>query len=257
MRMPLVAGNWKMNMTRATGQALVAELSGLPAAVEVVVCPPFTLLAEIAAHCPAGVSTGGQDCFWVPNGAFTGQISAEMLDDAGARYGIVGHSETRGRFGKLDIDAGDVGYFAETNTTVRRKMEALMRVGLVPILCVGETLAEREAGRTEDVIREQLEGAFQGFTEGDMAKTVVAYEPVWAIGTGQTCAADEANRVCAFIRRWFPAGVQAQVRILYGGSVKAENAAELFGQSDIDGGLVGGASLDAAGFRRIVEAAAP
>jgi triosephosphate isomerase len=136
-------------------------------------------------------------------------------------------------------------------------MEALMRVGLVPILCVGETLAEREAGRTEDVIREQLEGAFQGFTEGDMAKTVVAYEPVWAIGTGQTCAADEANRVCAFIRQWFPAGVQAQVRVLYGGSVKAENAAELFGQCDIDGGLVGGASLDAAGFRRIVEAAAP
>ena len=228
---------------------------------------PATLAAFREGRCGIGpldfrdvdrlaIKIGGQDVFWQESGAFTGQISAAMLADAGADYCIVGHSETRGRFGKLETPESTVPYFAETDETVNLKIKRLLFHAITPILCVGETLAEREAEQTEAVIEKQLVAALEGVDPSELASFVVAYEPVWAIGTGKTCASDEANRVCGFIRDVLAKTVEPEVvehiRVLYGGSVKGANSYELFSQPFIDGGLVGGASLDPGEFSRIV-----
>ncbi|TGT75952.1 triose-phosphate isomerase [bacterium M00.F.Ca.ET.159.01.1.1] len=244
---PLVAGNWKMNGTSAS----LAELrsigngfmSGLDAETEAVVCVPATLLqraAEILSRTP--VRAGGEDCHAKESGAFTGEISAEMLKDAGASHVIVGHSERRELFG-------------EDDATVNAKASAAWRAGLVAIICIGETRAEREAGATLDILSRQLEGSVP--TSATPANTIVAYEPVWAIGTGLTPTAADVAEAHAHIRLKLTGllgDAAAKMRILYGGSVKPSNAVELLGVENVDGALVGGASLKAADFLAIAEA---
>ncbi|BBF93621.1 triose-phosphate isomerase [Blastochloris tepida] len=242
-RRPLVAGNWKMNGFRAS----IAEFRSVAAAVaggaagraEVLVCPPFTLVAEFAAEPREAVEVGAQDCHAKPSGAHTGDISAEMLKDAGAGAVIVGHSERRADHG-------------ESDAVVHAKAAAVRRAGLVAIVCVGETRAEREAGHTLEVVRRQLDGSVpEGATAAD---TVIAYEPVWAIGTGLTPTTADVAEVHAMIRDRLVErfGAEGQgIRILYGGSVKPDNAAELMAVANVDGALVGGASLKAADFLAI------
>ena len=252
-----------MNLTRAEAAPLVEEILNLlqhKPTGDVGICPSFLTIPMVReALRRSTVEVGAQDVFWAESGAFTGSISATMLKDAGCRYAIVGHSETRGKFGKLEVPESTLPYFAETDETVNLKIKALLYHSLVPILCVGETLAEREAGTTDSVIEAQLRGALAGIEGAEFTEGVVAYEPVWAIGTGKTCEADEASRVCGVIRTLLAEILDdhaaASVRVLYGGSVKAANAAELFSQPDIDGGLVGGASLKADEFAKIVLAA--
>jgi triosephosphate isomerase len=250
-RTPLIAGNWKMNKTVAGTVAFLGEL--LPkvegAACEVLVAPPFTALAT-AAQILEGtqVKLAAQDVYWERQGAYTGEVSAPMLREAGCTHAIVGHSERR-------------QYFGETNESVRRKARALLGEGLIPIVCVGETRGEYEAGRTFEVIDKQVRECFNdlsvtGAEAGD--RLVVAYEPVWAIGTGLTATPQQAQEVHARIRALlgdiFEAGAEA-VRILYGGSVTPENIAGLMAEADIDGALVGGASLKADSFAAIVRGA--
>lgn len=248
MRTPIIAGNWKMHKTISETAALARELAALTAdakGVEVVICPPFTALA--AAHeavAGSAVKLGAQNMYWEPKGAFTGEIAPGMLSDAGCQYVIIGHSERR-------------QYFGETDQTVNQKLKAAFAGSLIPIICVGETLDQREAGTTEAVVGEQVQAGLAGLTEGQAASLVIAYEPVWAIGTGRTASSDDANSVCRLIRatvaKLFGQASADRVRIQYGGSVKADNIAELMAKSDIDGALVGGASLDAAGFSKIVK----
>ncbi len=248
MRKPIIAGNWKMHKTVAESLALVGEiLKSMPGIqeVEVVVCPPFPSLypaAQLAQN--SGLAVGAQNMHWEQQGAYTGEVSPPMLKEAGCRYVIVGHSERR-------------QYFAETDEMVNRKVKAAFAHSLVPILCVGETLAQREAGKTTEVVERQVRAGLDGLTAGQAASLVIAYEPVWAIGTGRTASADDANTVCGFIRRivgaMFTRASAEAIRIQYGGSVKPENSAELMAKSDIDGALVGGASLDAATFLKIVQ----
>src|SRR5579863_1466289 len=233
-RRPLVAGNWKMNGLRAWAVQLdniVAGASKLPARVDVLVCPPFTLVAAFAARARGSrVAIGGQDCHAEASGAYTGDIAAEMLADAGATTVIVGHSERRS------------GHH-ETDAQVRAKMLAVRRAGLLPIVCIGETRAERDAGKTHDVVGGQLAASLP---EGAV-DFVVAYEPVWAIGTGLTPTAKDVENIHRFIRERLAArfgNASETVRILYGGSVKAANAAELLAIDNVDGALVGGASLN-------------
>lgn len=260
MRTKLVAGNWKMNLTAKEAVAVVEAFVEMVASrndVDVVLCPSAIVIPKVRELLRnTHIKIGGQDVFWQEAGAFTGQISAAMLADAGADYCIVGHSETRGRFGKLETPESTVPYFAETDETVNLKIKRLLFHAITPILCVGETLAEREAEQTEAVIEKQLVAALEGVDPSELASFVVAYEPVWAIGTGKTCASDEANRVCGFIRDVLAKTVEPEVvehiRVLYGGSVKGANSYELFSQPFIDGGLVGGASLDPGEFSRIV-----
>jgi triosephosphate isomerase (TIM) len=250
MRRPIVAGNWKLNMTAAQAAELIAQLRPLVAdvtAIETVVCPPFTSLA--AAHEAlkgSRVGLGAQDMFWESSGAFTGEISAEMLLTSGCGYVIIGHSERR-------------QFFGETDTSVNRKLVKALTAGLTPIVCCGETLQQRQAGLVQDVVLGQVDGALQGLAAADATRVVVAYEPVWAIGTGLTATDEQAQEVHAMIRARLlalhGAAVAAQIRIQYGGSVKPDNAAGLFAQPDIDGGLVGGAALKAADFAAIVKAA--
>lgn len=259
MRRKLVVGNWKMNLTRDGAASLVGGLQEafVDATAEIAVCPSYLnigLVRRLLEGTP--IALGAQDCFWIDKGAFTGRVSAMMLADASVRMCLVGHSETRGRFGALETPESTIPFFAETDETVNLKVKALQRHDVTPILCVGETLDERDADRTDAVIDAQIRGALAGV--GDFASGVVAYEPVWAIGTGKTCDAAEASRVCGAIRAALRSllGTQADaVRVLYGGSVKAANAKEIFAQPDIDGGLVGGASLQAEEFARIVAAA--
>ncbi|WP_406677615.1 triose-phosphate isomerase [Moorella sp. ACPs] len=245
MRRPIIAGNWKMHNTTEKARELVTLLRPLVGAtdVEVVVCPPFTAIAAtVNAAAGSNISVGAQDLFWEDEGAYTGEVSAPMLKDLGCRYVIIGHSERR-------------QYFGETDATVNKKLHAALRHGLVPIVCVGETLAEREAGKTLDVVRRQVQEGLKELAAEQVATLVVAYEPVWAIGTGRTATAADAQEVIAFIRETLSAmyGEKAQAtRIQYGGSVKPENIAELMAQPDIDGALVGGASLDAISFAAIV-----
>lgn len=259
MRRKLVVGNWKMHLGRDEAATLVGALQEafVDTEAEVGVCPAYLSVGIVRRLLEGSpILLGAQDVFWLDQGAFTGRVSAAMLKDAGVRMCLVGHSETRGRFGKLDVPESTVGFFAETDETVNLKIKALLRHGVAPVLCVGETLDEREADRTDAVIASQLRGALEGIR--DFANGVVAYEPVWAIGTGKTCDAAEASRVCGVVRASLREilGTQADaIRVLYGGSVKAANARELFGQKDIDGGLVGGASLQADEFTRIVAAA--
>jgi triosephosphate isomerase (TIM) len=244
---PLVAGNWKMNGTTASLNELRAIghgfMSGLDAETDVLVCPPATLLAHAAdIFSTTPVKVGGQDCHAKESGAHTGDISAEMLKDAGASHVIVGHSERR-------TDHG------ETDAMVRAKAEAAWRAGLVAIICIGETKAERELGATLDILSRQIMGsAPQAATH---ANTVIAYEPVWAIGTGLTPTAADVAEAHAHIRaelRELLSAESARIRILYGGSVKPSNAVELLGVKNVDGALVGGASLKAADFLGIAEA---
>jgi triosephosphate isomerase len=251
MRRKFVAGNWKMNKTADAAVALIEAvkplLAGLTADRDVVVCPPFTSLsAARTALTGSGMGLGAQNLHWEPAGAYTGEISADMLLTSGCTHVILGHSERR-------------QYFGETDETVNRKLNAALKAGLAPIVCVGETRQEREAGRIEAVVLGQISGSLQGLSCAQAALVTVAYEPVWAIGTGLTATAAQAEEVHALIRgrlaELFGAGVASAMRIQYGGSVKADNAAELFGQANIDGGLIGGAALDAASFAAIVKAA--
>ena len=248
MRLPLLAANWKMNMTRREARVLVEDLLARVGDLrgrEVALCPPFHLLSEVGALLEgrASVHLGGQDVYWEDSGAFTGEVSAPMLRDVGCRFAIIGHSERRALFG-------------ETDETCRRKIVAASNHGLVPILCVGESLQEREAGQTRDRVVGQLRGALQGFSMDSGDRLVVAYEPIWAIGTGKTDSPEEANRTMGFLRatlaELFGERVAAQVRLLYGGSVKADNIDGFMACRDIDGALVGGASLKAESFARIV-----
>ena len=250
MRKLIVAGNWKMHLTLAESAKLVEQLkrSCDVEGVDVVVCPPFTALASIGQWLQGSrIGLGAQDLFWEAQGAFTGEISPVMLRDVGCRYVIVGHSERR-------------ALFAETDETVQRKLMAALAEGLTPILCIGETLAQREANQTLAVLRRQLEAAFIGCSSADGRRAILAYEPVWAIGTGRNATREQAQEAHAAIRQWVAArfGTDAgeAMRIQYGGSVTAANAASLLQQPDVDGALVGGASLKVDAFSAIVSAAA-
>jgi len=262
MRRKLVVGNWKMNFTASAASKIAEEMVPKMAeftSVDISLCPTFLSIPglEIALK-GTNIAVGAQDVFWLESGAFTGSISATMLKEHGVQYVIVGHSETRGRFGKLDTPEDTVLYFAETDRTVSLKISAVLAHALIPILCVGETLSEREAGLTDEVIRKQIHGALDGTSPDHLAIVVIAYEPVWAIGTGKTCDASEADRVCGVIRatiEGLSSDAGLAVRVLYGGSVKAANAPELFGKANIDGGLVGGASMIPDEFAAIVKAA--
>lgn len=250
-----VIGNWKMNLMREQALAWAEQVEAVPVAesVQIGVAPSFTLLPIVAWRLSKStVRVGGQDVFWESSGAFTGCVSAPMLRDAGSSFCIVGHSETRGRFGKAEVPQSAIPYFAETNETIHLKVRAALAAGLEVVLCVGETLSEREAGSTEAVIQQQLAGALHGISREVLARVTLAYEPVWAIGTGQSCDPSEANRVAEFIRKTAPDDCGP---VLYGGSVKPSNAFDLFSQAHIDGGLVGGASLDASEFLQIVRSA--
>ena len=249
MRNILVAGNWKMNGDSAANAALVASIvAGQPASdnVDLLVCPPFPYLAAVADGVrDSRVRLGAQNVSEHARGAYTGEVSATMLSDIGCDYVIVGHSERRAMYG-------------ETSKIVAAKFAAVLRQGLTPILCVGETLEDREAGKTEAVIDEQLDAVLDTAGADGIGKAVIAYEPVWAIGTGKTATPDQAQEVHRHLRSRIAAhdaGVAAAVQILYGGSVNGDNAEGLFGMPDIDGGLVGGASLKAADFLAIADAA--
>jgi triosephosphate isomerase len=259
----LVAGNWKMNMTQVEAAACIeafVRLVDQHQDVDVTLFPPY-LSIPIARDFLRGthVKLGAQNVFWSEKGAYTGQVSPRMLAEAGVTQCLVGHSETRGRFGTIEVPISTLGYFGETDETINLKIAALNMHAIAPILCVGETIAERESNETDAVIANQLERGLHGFDEAELRELVVAYEPVWAIGTGQSCDAAEANRVCGTIRSLltsrFSEPFAARSRVLYGGSVKASNAAELFAQPEIDGGLVGGASLNPNEFSQIVMAA--
>ncbi|MEO6906997.1 MAG: triose-phosphate isomerase [Abditibacteriaceae bacterium] len=264
MRIPVIAANWKLNKTIQEAQAFIHDFKPLVQSVsnvEIVVCPVFTALATVSeAAKDSNISIGAQDIFWKDSGAYTGEVSAPLLEDAGCTYVIIGHSERRGRFGVPEADLqGDAGkVFGDTDASVNAKIKTALSHNLIPIICVGETLDEREANRTDSVIEAQVKAALDGID--GVEKTIFAYEPVWAIGTGKTCDSKEAGRVCGFIRSVFKnvtsQEVSDAVRIQYGGSVKGENAAELLSHPDIDGALVGGASLKADTFAPIVEAAA-
>lgn len=253
MRSKIVAGNWKMHGTRRFAEDLVSAVrDGLPAAVpgggvDVVVLPPLPFLTGlIDAHAGSPLQFGAQDVSANEEGAYTGEVSARMLVDIGARYGLVGHSERR-------------QYHAESDDLVALKFEAAKHAGLVPVLCVGESLHEREAGQTEWRIEKQLAAVFDRCGPQAFAGAVIAYEPVWAIGTGRTASPEQAQAVHAFIRGEVAgrdATIAGSLPILYGGSCKPDNAAELFAQPDVDGGLIGGASLKAADFLAIVAARA-
>ena len=247
MRTKLVAGNWKMHGTAEGARALVAAVaSGAPEGVDVVVAPPFVFLADLVrAFGTSRVAFSSQDASAHAEGAYTGEVSARMLAELGLRHAIVGHSERR-------------QYHGESDATVAAKVVAVQAAGLVPIACVGETLAEREAGRTEAVLDRQLGALIDGAGIAAFERLVLAYEPVWAIGTGRTATAAQAQEAHRFLRgkvAGHDARMAGSLRILYGGSVKPGNARELFSQPDVDGGLIGGASLVAADFLEICSAA--
>lgn len=245
-RRKMIAGNWKCNGTLEASLELVTELKRLLTKVrdrDMVICPPYTSLHPVAKRLEdTPIGLGAQDLFFEESGAFTGAISAPMLASVGCSHVLVGHSERRQIFG-------------ETNESVNRRMKAAMAAGLTPIFCVGETLAERESGSTMNVVAEQVDGGLEGID--DISAVIIAYEPVWAIGTGRVASPEQAQEVHAAIRERIRArstAVAQSMRILYGGSVKPDNAAQLFTCADIDGGLIGGASLDASAFAKIVQA---
>ncbi len=247
-RIPVIAGNWKMFKTQKeaadTITALRAEVDNA-AGVEVVVCPTYTSLAASAAALQGStIGLGAQNVHYADEGAFTGELSTAMLIDAGCSYVIIGHSERR-------------QYFKETDDLIGKKLAKILTTELTPILCCGETLEEREAGKVETVVLGQLKNAMAGLTEDSLSRIIIAYEPVWAIGTGKTATPEMAEEVHAMIRKWlaqaYSEGFSDSIRILYGGSVKPGNVTELMSQPDIDGALVGGASLDAPTFAQIVK----
>ena len=249
-RRPIIAGNWKMHKTISEAVALAQEIvrsfSEDPD-VDIVLCPAFTALGPVAEVLKGSqVWLGAQNLHWEAKGAFTGEVSAAMLCDAGCQAVIIGHSERR-------------QFFGETNESVNRKLKAALARNLLPIVCVGETLAQRQAGKTFDVIRDHVMGGYQGLSPQDAARTVAAYEPVWAIGTGVNATPAQAQEAHAFIRKLlaerFGDSVAGSIRIQYGGSVKPDNIASLLEQNDVDGALVGGASLEAASFIQILRQA--
>ena len=254
-RKPIIAGNWKMNLLQADAKALFEGIQGfvkdftaqqLPT---VVVAPVFTSLSVVnSVKCDCGcgenkINVAAQNCHWEKSGAYTGELSVEMLADAGCSYIIIGHSERR-------------QYFSETDEMINKKAKAILAGGLIPIICCGETLEQREAGVTDEHIATQIRAALNGLSEEEISKSVIAYEPIWAIGTGKTCDSIEANRVIAMIRNVVKevSSVAAgdAIRILYGGSVKPSTIEEQMSQSDIDGALIGGASLTAESFNEII-----
>lgn len=252
-RRPMVAGNWKMNTTPSEGASLVQDLeekvSGMEERVEIVVCPPATGLKSVSTVIELDevlIGLGAQNVHWEAKGAFTGEISTGMLADLRCDYVIVGHSERRQMFG-------------ETDETVNKKVKAVLAAGMTPIMCVGETLEIRENGETEQFVRGQVRAGLEGIDAEQAASLIIAYEPIWAIGTGKTPTPEDANDVCRTIRATvgalFGQGAAMQMRVLYGGSVKPDNSAAFFAEPDIDGALVGGAALDATSFADIVRAA--
>ncbi len=250
MRIPFVVGNWKLNKTIAESLALVTDLKNqltVVKGVHVGVAPTFLALSAVAKRLEGSpIATCSQDCFWEASGAFTGEVSAPLLADAGVTWSIVGHSERR-------------QFFGDTPETVGKKARAVLAAGLGAIVCVGESLDERDAGRTLGVVDEQLAGGLSGIDVASVPRLVIAYEPVWAIGTGRTATPGQAQEVHAHIRsrlvERFGAAAADTIRIQYGGSVKPSNAEALIAEQDIDGALVGGASLEAADFVAIVKAA--
>ncbi len=250
MRKKVIAGNWKMHNLVSESLALVRALKPLVAdvkEVEIVVCPVYTSLYAVASELGgSNIKLGAQDCFWEEKGAFTGEVSAWMLKDVGAEFVIIGHSERR-------------QYFCETDEWVNKKVKSAIRAGLTPIVCVGEKLEEREANRTFEVVRAQLDNGLGDLSPEEAGRIIIAYEPVWAIGTGRTATPQQAQEVHAFIRGWFREkfgdSLADALRIQYGGSVKPDNARDLLSQEDIDGALVGGASLKADAFAEIVKSA--
>jgi len=246
-RKTFIAGNWKMNTTVPEAVALAEKLvalTGTTTDVDVAICPPYTNLAAVAAAIDgSAIKLGAQDVHWEEKGAYTGKISCAMLKALGVTYVIVGHSEQR-------------TYFGETDATVNKKVAAVLAAGLLPIVCVGETLEERKADRVREVVETQTRGGLAGLSADQAAQCTIAYEPVWAIGTGETATPDQANDAHRIIRsvlaEMFGADTADQMRIQYGGSMKPGNAAELLGQSDVDGGLIGGAALKAEDFCGII-----
>lgn len=248
MRKILAAGNWKMNNTPAQAEAMINELKELvkDAKNDVLICPTFVCLpAAVKAAEGSNIKIGAQNLHFEDKGAFTGEVSAQMLKELGVSHVIIGHSERR-------------EYFAETDDTVNAKVIQALKYDLVPVLCCGESLKQREDGITFDFIRSQIKIAFRGISKEDAVKIVVAYEPIWAIGTGKVATSEQANEVCADIRKClegiYDAETAENIRILYGGSVNKDCASELFAMSDIDGGLVGGASLKPVDFSIICNA---
>ena len=245
MRKPIIAGNWKMHKTIAEALEFVNEVKDRVNndKVEAVICAPFTLLKDLKqATKGTNIKIGAQNMHFEEKGAFTGEISPLMLKELDMEYVVIGHSERR-------------QYFNETDETVNKKVLKALEVGIDPILCVGETLEEREAGNTKDVCKVQVEKALENVSKEDLAKVVIAYEPVWAIGTGKTATSEDANDVIAYIREVVAnlyGELANEVRIQYGGSVKPSNVAEIMNQSDIDGALVGGASLEANDYVELV-----
>lgn len=252
MRKTIIAGNWKMYKTIIEAielaNGLKRELFNLDYQnIDVVLCPPFTALSEVyEVIADSGIQLGAQDCFWEDEGAFTGEISGKMLKDAGCKFVIIGHSERR-------------QYFGETNASVNKKIKAALGDKLTPIMCVGETLDEREKGLTFKVLDDHIQNGLSDISEEEIVKIVIAYEPVWAIGTGKTATADQAQEAQKYIRdllkSMYNKDIANNTRIQYGGSVKPENISELMQQPDVDGALVGGASLSLEAFSEIVKKA--
>jgi triosephosphate isomerase len=247
MRRPIIAGNWKMNKTGKEALELVKglkrQLRGIQD-IDIVVCPPFTSLERVAKVIQGtNIQLGAQDVFWQDSGAYTGEVSAPQLKEAGCLYVIIGHSERK-------------TYFGESNESVNKKIKATLGHNLIPIVCVGERLEQREKGQTLEVIKDHVQNGLKDITPEEIEKVVIAYEPVWAIGTGKTATAEQAEQAHSFIRRLlgelYNEELANSVRIQYGGSVKPENIADLMSQPDIDGALVGGASLKLESFVQIV-----
>ena len=246
MRRPIIAGNWKMNMTPSEARALVEELKPLvkDAKCEVVVCPPYGDLSAVSELIKgSNIRLGAQNIHWAEKGAFTGEVSANMLKELGVEYAIIGHSERR-------------QYFGETDETVNARAKAAIAAGINPIICVGESLEERESGRTEAKVSGQVKKDLEGIAAGDVANLVIAYEPIWAIGTGKTATDEQANETIGMIRAtvagMFGKETAEALRIQYGGSMKPSNARSLMAMPEIDGGLIGGASLKAVDFSQVV-----
>lgn len=246
MRKKIVAGNWKMNTSLTEALGLAREIRDQlndSENAQLIVCPPFTWIVPVRATlADSGISVGAQNCSEQAKGAFTGEVSANMLVSAGADYVILGHSERR-------------ALYHETDELIGKKVKSALENGLQVIFCCGETLAEREAGKLEEVLKNQVSGGLNGLNEDQLKNVIVAYEPVWAIGTGVTASPEQAQEVHAFLRNYlstlFSSSIAQNMSILYGGSCNAQNAASLFSQADIDGGLIGGASLKAADFLTI------
>lgn len=244
MRKKIIAGNWKMNKNLGETLEFLEELKkhDLDRSVEAVICAPFLVLHELKKQGEGIVKSGAENMYYEENGAYTGEISATMLKEAGMDYVILGHSERR-------------EYFEETDEIVNKKTKKALATGLIPIVCVGETLEEREGGKMKEVVSSQVEKSLSSLSKEEMGRIVIAYEPVWAIGTGKTASSEQANEMIAFIRQELNkhfGEVSSEVSILYGGSVKPENIKELMAQSDIDGALVGGAALKADSFVQLI-----